>query len=649
MNIRERLISWLTPRPLPAIAPALPAFVTVPAALKVDSMALVDDASKGPNSERVTPWQLPKPPPFVPEAARMALDDGEACGTGTIFNWAGDGLFSEGLGFLGYAYLAELSQRPEYRRVSTIWAEEATRKFAKLTGDDDKCAELQKVMDGFDVRGKFREAIEQDGFFGRSQIFIDMGHPPTADELSKPLLIRKEKIGKGKVKNLKVIEPFWSYPGPYDSTNPLAPNFYRPKHWQVMGSRVHTSRLLTFVGREMPDMLKPAYSFGGLSLSQMIKPYVDNFLRTRQSVSDLIHSFSTMVLSTNMGTVLQGAGATDLMRRAQLFNQTRDNRGLMLTDKDTEELTNVTTPLSGLDSLQSQSQEQIASAAGIPLVILLGVTPSGLNASSDGEIRSFYATIKGYQERVCQGPYQTIMEIMQLHAWGAIDPDIGFEFIDLWEMSEKEKSEIRKSDADADVAYVSGGIVSADEVRDRIVEDPESPWYGRDLAADAPEAPDDADMLQDLEGDDEDGDNDPESERSPRPGDKRPAQDAKVTAAGVWFSTPDGRALFVRRAPGSSDHVGKWSFPGGTIEKGESAADAARREAFEEVGYRAANDMGEPFDIRDGFALFRVDIPGEFAVKLNREHDEATWAYVEDRPTPTHPTTAATIDAFTGS
>ncbi|WP_198327721.1 hypothetical protein [Mesorhizobium sp. WSM1497] len=34
--------------------------------------------------------------------------------------------------------------------------------------------------------------------------------------------------------------------------------------------------------------MKPTYSFGGLSLSQMVKPYVDNWLETRQSVNDII-------------------------------------------------------------------------------------------------------------------------------------------------------------------------------------------------------------------------------------------------------------------------------------------------------------------------------------------------------------------------
>ncbi|WP_163360700.1 anti-CBASS protein Acb1 family protein, partial [Klebsiella aerogenes] len=74
----------------------------------------------------------------------------------------------------------------------------------------------------------------------------------------------------------------------YNTTNPLAADWYKPALWYVQGRPVHATRLLTFVGREVPDLLKPAYSFGGLSMSQMAKPYVDNWLRTRASVADLI-------------------------------------------------------------------------------------------------------------------------------------------------------------------------------------------------------------------------------------------------------------------------------------------------------------------------------------------------------------------------
>lgn len=54
------------------------------------------------------------------------------------------------------------------------------------------------------------------------------------------------------------------------------------------------------MSHDVLDILKPTYNFGGLSLAQMTKPYVDNWLRTRQSVSDQINAFSVVALSTNM-------------------------------------------------------------------------------------------------------------------------------------------------------------------------------------------------------------------------------------------------------------------------------------------------------------------------------------------------------------
>jgi phage-related protein (TIGR01555 family) len=447
----------------------------------------------------VNPWQLPKVPDFAPDPSGMAMDSALAASGGmsiaSLYQWAMSGAFSEGVGFLGYPYLAELTQRPEYRRVSEIYASEATRKRVHFRGDAKRIDLIEKSIERFQIWSVMREAVEHDGFFGRSQIYTDVGDDPGTDagraELQKPF-VAKAKVKKGGLKGFRTVEPFWSYPGQYESASPLHADFYKPKQWFVMSTIVDDSRLMTIVGREMPDMLKPAYSFGGLSLSQMAKPYIDNWLRTRQSVSDLLHSFSTMILATNMANVLGGKTGSggNLFRRLDLFNRTRDNRGIMAIDKETEEMSNVVTPLGTLDKLLAQSQEQIASVVGIPLVVLLGVTPAGLNASSDGEVRTFYATVKAYQERVLRVPFQKIVDYIQLDIDETIDPTITWEFVDLWEMDEKDKAAIRKSDADVDVAYVGAGIVSNEEVRDRIVQDEDSPYYGVDLSDEAPEPPD---------------------------------------------------------------------------------------------------------------------------------------------------------------
>jgi hypothetical protein len=61
------------------------------------------------------------------------------------------------------------------------------------------------------------------------------------------------------------------------------------------------------------------------------------------------------------------------------------------------------------------------------------------------------------------------------------------------------------------------------------------------------------------------------------------ADSEPVQAAGTLIIA-DGNVLFLRRGNGG-DHPDEWAFPGGGVESGESAEDAARRETMEEAGY----------------------------------------------------------------
>jgi phage-related protein (TIGR01555 family) len=436
----------------------------------------------------------------------MAMDANAA-----VFGWAAMGALSEGVAWLGYPYLAELTQRPEYRRPSEIMAKEMTRKWIKLvsplgkggsgadrTGRAEKIQLIAQDLRKFRVRDAFRNALQLDGFFGRAHIFLDFGDR-RSPELATPLIRNKSKIGINKLRRLQVVEPMWTYPAQYNASNPLEPTFYSPESWWVNGIEVSASRLLTLVGREVPDMLKPTYSFGGLSLSQMAKPYVDNWLRARQSVSDLMHSFSVMVLKTNMASMLTApmnadgtlafSSGDNLWNRIELFNLTRDNRGTMVVDKEMEELTNVSASLASLDKLQAQAQEQMASVVGIPLVVLLGITPSGLNASSEGEIRVFYDWILAQQEDLVRDPLSSVIDVIQINRFGEIDPDITFEFVPLYQLSAKELAEMREIDARTDAIYVEMGAMDPDDIRDTLGSDDEGRYSAVDFSGPAPGPP----------------------------------------------------------------------------------------------------------------------------------------------------------------
>jgi 8-oxo-dGTP pyrophosphatase MutT (NUDIX family) len=71
---------------------------------------------------------------------------------------------------------------------------------------------------------------------------------------------------------------------------------------------------------------------------------------------------------------------------------------------------------------------------------------------------------------------------------------------------------------------------------------------------------------------------DPAPAHAPPPGDRLAAVLAPVV------ESPDLSLIFTVRSDALSRHPGEVSFPGGLVDEGESLADAARREAFEEIG-----------------------------------------------------------------
>ncbi len=443
------------------------------------------------------PYRHPLTLPKIPEAVRgsepgMAMDDAPGGGPGGPFGFLNTaaGLGAFGLYFPGYPFLAELAQRSEFRQPTETTAKEMTRKWIALKSKSkankgDAIKDLEDDLRKYKIQALFRKVTELDGFYGLGFIYIDVDSGMPSD----PLMIDEKTIAKGSLRGFTTIEPMWTTPLVWNSTDPTKPNFYKPDSWMVLGRKTDATRLLRFVSREVPDIIKPAYNFGGISLTQLIQPYVDRWLKTVDSVNKLISNFSIIFLQTDMDALLQGsvngAGSNALLQRIKLFLQTRDNQGLFLTDKEREMLYQLAVPLSGLSELQAQAQEHMAAPTHLPLVVLTGITPAGLNASSDSEIEVFHDWINSSQEQLYTDHLTKVLHVLMLNRHGKIDDDIVFDYVPLKQLTGEALSRVKKTQSEMDVGYIDAGVVLPEEVRDRVATDPDSGYDN--LSSEMPE------------------------------------------------------------------------------------------------------------------------------------------------------------------
>lgn len=432
------------------------------------------------------------------EGLKLAMDGGyeepKAFDGAEPAAWSGAGMATvgPGLAFLGFPYLAELAQITEYRTPVESLSTEMTRTWLKLKnkGQEDKTDKIQQIeerLEQLKIRDLFREAALKTEQFGRAHIYVSV----EGQDGPVPRQLPLTEIEKDSLKGFRCIEPYWLTPYSWNSTEPERPDFYKPQSWYVLGRKTHHTRLLTFIFREVPDLLKPAYDFAGISMTQLMMPYVQRWLRTAKNVNDLINIFSIVTLATDLQTMLQKPidDPGSLPKRVQGFTQLRDNRGMMVVNKNTEELSMQNVPLGSLDKLQAQAQEHMATPARMPLIKFFGITPTGLNTTgaTEGEMECWYAYVRAMQRVGYDAHVERVLAIVQMDMFGSVDPDITHEWLPLYEPTPKEISENRKADTERDVNLVNASIVSTEEVRDKLKKDPASGYDG--LEGPAPEPP----------------------------------------------------------------------------------------------------------------------------------------------------------------
>lgn len=110
-----------------------------------------------------------------------------------------------------------------------------------------------------------------------------------------------------------------------------------------------------------------------------------------------------------------------------------------------------------------------------------------------------------------------------------------------------------------------------------------------------------------------------------------------------------GRAIFVRHTYGDREC---WEIPGGGVRDGETLADAARREAFEELGadvadwYEMAVLRGEWYGKEEQLGIFGAPWPGGDVTRDPVEIAEAGWFALDAPPSPLGRTTVAALEAI---
>lgn len=412
--------------------------------------------------------------------------------------------------FPGFSFLSQITQNPWIRKVARLRASAMTKEFGNVATnsktDANTIVELEESIHKFKVKDRFRTATEYTGYFGGCKLYIDVrinGEYPSDEELLKPLFIEgndkynKSKIPADSLYGLKLVEPINCYPGTYNSSEPTKENFMIPDYWLVYGKAIHKSRFLHFVENEPVFTLKPVYQFYGISLSQLVLPYIVGFEENLKGMNTLVKRFSKTYIKTNMPASLapnQISNADSPSNQTQSTENQFMNRGLRLANEWgnqdivyfslDEEVHNVQINLGGVNDIVESNLSFIAMIDGKSRTSFLGDTPSGLNSSGASELRRDQATTEEQRQALLTDPMARLLEILQLNLGKEIDQSITWEWGNVYAYSQEELIDMLRTETETGVQLIQNGVITPDELRDKISKNPKS---GYNLLGNAPD------------------------------------------------------------------------------------------------------------------------------------------------------------------
>ena len=259
--------------------------------------------------------------------------------------------------------------------------------------DADETA-LEEVYDLFDIRSKVQEAGELGRQFGGGFLWLVTDDDDEQLPLGESFVL--ENIVVLDKRELAVVRYF------DNASNPGVgePEIYAITMAQGAASKVHTSRLIPFVGRKLPRTER--IENGGFHDSELTssEPQLRRWSVLEQTLAHLVKELKLTAIKIDHGESASDdkeAGAKSAAKMSRI-NRYKSLLGMIVLGTS-EDLQQVTIPMQGLRDLVEALAWGLSAALRMPLVKALGLSPAGLSADDEAGTRNWNDRVASYQRK----------------------------------------------------------------------------------------------------------------------------------------------------------------------------------------------------------------------------------------------------------
>ena len=353
------------------------------------------------------------------------------------------------------------------RRIVDVPAEDMTKSWYKIKSElpPEAIRKIEVLERKTSLRSKILEGLRWSRLYGGSAgIIIIEGQE---DVLSEPL--DYDYIMPGSFKGLIILDrwtgifPSGELVEDFNDRDYGLPDYYIIQD-EAMGNgiRVHHSRIVRFINRDLPYYEKMVESYWGASEIEHVYDELKKRDNSSWNIASLIFSANLKIYQMEgfeQLAAMDDRAKQDLFQTLMLMNWMMNSNGMQIMGKedsfDTKQYS-----FGGLSDVYELFMMDVSGAAEMPVTKLFGRSPAGMNATGESDMQNYYDSIEQKQEAILRPVFEKLLPIMCTSEFGAVPDDLDFEFNPVRRPSEEERKNLAQQTATAIVSVFNAGIIS---------------------------------------------------------------------------------------------------------------------------------------------------------------------------------------------
>lgn len=347
------------------------------------------------------------------------------------------------------------------RQIVDVPADEMTREWRSFKCQDAEAIRIEE--DRFDLRQVANDALSWARLYGGAAVLM-----VTNQDLEKPLNV--DAIKKGDLQKLIVFDRYELAPYSINTWNPLSDNYLQPEFYTIYqgNQRIHWTHFALFRGAKLPRRQRVVTQGWGDSELRKCMQDLKEVIAAKGGIAELMQEANVDVITREGLAEDLATGQDDvIIDRYTKFGMMKSIVNLALLDSD-EKMDRLTLSLTGVAPVLDTLMFWVSGAARIPLTKLFGTSAKGMNATGEGDLKTYYDDVRSWQVSQLEPPVNWLDQVVVRSALGDMPDDFNWVWDRLSQPSRKEEADASKTEAETDVMLLESGVVTKSQVQRRL-------------------------------------------------------------------------------------------------------------------------------------------------------------------------------------